>query len=109
MFFHRYRFEHPKTERSVTIRGRSYLWAGLFGAGYVWWIGYGSIHHALAVNIAVGVGVVSVALASSVLPTSEQFMVLIVLGPTALYFQAVMMVSIIRTGFRRAGWMTRPA
>ena len=61
MALREYRFEHPKTERSITIRRWSYLWAGLLGAIYVWWIGTGSILQALAINIAFAVGVNSVA------------------------------------------------
>jgi hypothetical protein len=109
LFFRGYRFEHPKTERSIIVGGPSFLWAGLFGVGYVWWIGYGSVLRALAVNLATIAAVVAVVLASSVLPPIYQLFVLLAVGPVAVVVQGSIMVSIIRTGFRRRGWMTRPA
>jgi hypothetical protein len=104
-----YRFEHPKTERSVTIRRWSYLWAGLLGAVYVWWIGTGSILQALAINIAFAVGVVAVGLGSSILPSLQQVFVLMILVPLAIYMQGTMMITLIREGFRKRGWMIRMA
>jgi hypothetical protein len=106
-----YRFEHPKTERSVTIRRSSYLWAGLLGAGYVWWIGTGSILQALAINIAFAfaIGVVAVTLGTSILSSLQQLLILLVLVPVAILAQGSMMISLIREGFRRRGWMIRLA
>jgi hypothetical protein len=104
-----FRFEHPKTERYITIRGTSYLWAGLFGAGYVWWIGYGSLWRAVAVNIGFAIGVVAMAGITTYGPAFQQFMVLTIGLPLVVYIQGIVIVSIIRTGFRRRGWMTRIA
>ena len=109
MALREYRFEHPKTERSVTIRRWSYLWAGLLGAVYVWWIGTGSILQALAINIAFAVGVVAIGLGSSILPSLQQVFVLMILVPLAIYLQGTMMITLIREGFRKRGWMIRMA
>jgi hypothetical protein len=104
-----YRFEHPKMERSITIGGWSYLWAGLLGAGYVWWVAYGSVLQALAVNLAFAVGVIAIALGTSVLPSLQQFLILLVVVPLAIFTQETLMVSIIREGFRKRGWLIRMA
>ena len=104
-----YRFEHPKTERSVTIRRWSYLWAGLLGAAYVCWIGTGSVLQALAINIAFAIGVVAVGLGSSVLSSLQQVFVLMILVPLAIFLQGSMMITLIREGFRKRGWMIRMA
>jgi hypothetical protein len=104
-----YRFEHPKTERSVTIRRWSYLWAGLLGAGYVWWIGTGSVLQALAINIAFAVGVIAIGLGTSILSSLQQFLIILVLVPLAILTQGSMMITLIREGFRRRGWLVRMA
>jgi hypothetical protein len=74
-----YRFEHPKTEQSITIGGWSHLWAGLLGALYVWWIGFGSVLQALAINIAFAIGVIAIVLGTSVLPSLQQLFVILVI------------------------------
>jgi hypothetical protein len=102
-----YRFEHPKTERSITIGGWSHLWAGLLGAIYVLWIGFGSVLQALAINIAFAVGVVAIALGTSILPSLQQFFVIMVLVPLAIFTQGSLMISLIRDGFRKRGWLVR--
>jgi hypothetical protein len=104
-----YRFEHPKTERSVTIRRWSYLWAGLLGAGYVWWVGAGSVLQALAVNIVFAIGVIAIGLGSSILSSLQQVFVLMILVPLAIFMQGSMMITLIREGFRKRGWMIRMA
>jgi hypothetical protein len=104
-----YRFEHPKTEQSIIVRRWSYLWAGLLGAIYVWWIGTGSVLQALAINIAFAIGVVAITLGSSVLPSLHQVFVLMVLAPLAIFMQGSMMITLIREGFRRRGWIIRIA
>ena len=109
MVLREYRIEHPKTERSVTIRRWSYLSAGLLGAVYVWWIGTGSILQALAINIAFAIGVIAITLGTSILPSLQQLLILMVLGPVAILTQGTMMISLIREGFRKRGWMIRLA
>jgi len=104
-----YRFEHPKTERTVLITGWSYLWAGFLGAIYVWWIGSGSVLQALALNIVFAVGVVGITLGSSVLPSLYQLLVLLVVMPLAVLVQGSLMIALIRDGFRKRGWLVRMA
>ena len=104
-----YRFEHPKTERSITIGGWSYLWAGFLGAGYVWWIGYGSVLQAVAINIALAIGVIAIVLGTSVLPSLQQLFVIMVVCPLAVLLQGSLMISLIRDGFRKRGWLIRVA
>ena len=105
VFFRGYRFEHPKTENSVTVRGWSYVWAGLLGAGYVAWIGQGNVWKALAINIAYGVFAVgTIFLASVMLPALTAFFVILVLVPSVVIAQGVAMIRIIHAGFRRRGW-----
>jgi hypothetical protein len=104
-----YRFEHPKTERSIIIGGWSYLWAGLLGAVYVWWIGFGSVLQALAVNIAFAIGVIAIVLGTSVLASVQQFLVILVVVPLAIFTQGSLMITLIRDGFRKRGWLVRVA
>jgi hypothetical protein len=104
-----YRFEHPKTERSITLRGWSYLWAGLLGFVYVWRIGYGSVLQALAINIAFAIGVIAIVLGTSVLPAVQQLLVILVVIPLAIFIQGTTMISLIREGFRKRGWLVRMA
>jgi len=107
VFLRPYRFEHRNTDRSISIQGWSYLWAGLLGAGYVWWIGFGSVLQAAAVNLAFAFGVVAIALGTSVLPSFQQLAVIVVVVPLAIFIQGKTMVSIMRDGFRRRGWLIR--
>ena len=102
-----FRFEHPKTERSVVIRPLSYVWAGLFGAGYVAWIGHGSIVQAIAINAGFAVGVVLLLGVTSYVAPIQQFLFLVFSLPVAVLVQGAFMVSLVRTGFRRRGWMIR--
>ena len=109
MALREYRFEHPKTERSITIGGWSYLWGGLLGAVYVWWIGFASVLQALAINIAFAISVTAIALGTSVLPSLQQLFVIMVMVPLAIFTQGSLMISLIRHGFRKRGWLIRVA
>jgi hypothetical protein len=104
-----YRFEHPKTEQSIILRRASYLWAGLFGAGYVAWIGYGSIARALVINIAFAIAILALfaVTSSQYVPLKMQFIALMIAAPLVIFIQGQLMISIVRTGFRRRGWLTR--
>ncbi|MFI4998672.1 MAG: hypothetical protein ACHQK9_02230 [Reyranellales bacterium] len=107
-FFKTYRFEHPKTEQSILVGGWSYVWAGLFGAFWVLSMGFGKYFlRALATNIGfLLVLVVFVGVTSYVKPLYQLF-ALVLAMPTFFVAQGVSMVSIVRTAFRRRGWMTR--
>jgi hypothetical protein len=103
------RFEHPKTEQAITLRRKAYLWAGLFGAGYVAWIGYGNVPKALAINIGFGIGVLGLTFVTSTryVTPLNQFLILVIALPLVVAIQGQIMISIVRTAFRRRGWMTR--
>ncbi|MBV8393730.1 MAG: hypothetical protein JOY81_11165 [Alphaproteobacteria bacterium] len=104
-----FRFEHPKTEQSITLRRTSYLWAGLFGAGYVAWVGYGNVARAAIINLGFAIGslaLIGVTSSKYVVPKT-QLVVLLIAAPLVIWIQGELMVSIIRTGFRRRGWLTR--
>jgi hypothetical protein len=105
-----YRFEHPKTEVTVEVGGWGYLWAGLFGAFYVWRKGCGpQFLKALLFNIGylvLYVGMVGVTSMPQVPPLIQA--VAIVAGvPVILLLQANLMVRIIRDAYRRRGWLVR--
>jgi hypothetical protein len=105
-----YRFEHPRTEVSVEVGGWSYLWAGLFGAFYVWRKGCGAqFLKAFAFNIAYALAFIGVWGATSIpqVPVRMQALVLLALVPTLVLVQANTMIRIIRDAYRRRGWMVR--
>jgi hypothetical protein len=104
-----YRFEHPRTEQSVTLRRVSYLWAGLFGAGYVAWRGYGNVIRAATINAGFAIGVLALfgVTSSRYVTPVAQFLVLAIALPLVVWVQGELMITIVRTGFRRRGWLTR--
>jgi hypothetical protein len=106
-----YRFEHPRTEAAVEVGGWSYLWAGLFGAFYVWNKGFRHLFlKALAINIGYSLVFVAVWIATSVpqVPIKIQALVLLALVPILILVQGNTMIRMVRDGFRRRGWMIRP-
>lgn len=105
VFFRGYRFEHPKTEQSVSVKGWSYLWAGLFGVGYVMYVGYGSVWKAAAINIVLGAVFIGALGVTSFVPPKMQLVAMIGLVPVLIWIQGAAMVDLIRMGFRRRGWM----
>lgn len=105
MLFRGYRFEHPKTEKSVSVTGWSFLWAGLFGVGYVMYIGYGNVWRAAAINAALGAFYIAALGITSFIPPKMQLIAVIGLVPVLIFIQGRAMVDIIRMGFRRRGWM----
>jgi hypothetical protein len=75
----------------------------------VWWVGYGSVLQALAINIAFAIGLIAIVLGTSVLPSIQQLLVILVIVPLAVFSQASLMISLIRDGFRKRGWLVRVA
>jgi hypothetical protein len=107
-----YRFEHPRTEVSVEVRSLSYLWAGLFGALYVWRKGCGQqFWKAFAFNILYAVVFIGAWGATSIpqVPVRMQALFLLALVPTLILIQANTMIRIIKDAYRRRGWMIRLA
>ncbi len=107
MFLHRYHFEHPNTERSVTLGRWSYFWAGILGVLFVWWSGAGSLLRALAVNIAFAVIAFLMLSVTSFLPSPLPSLLMVLMVPAIVFVQGLVMVSIVRTGYRRRGWLVR--
>lgn len=105
-----YRFEHPRTELSVEVTGWGYLWAGLFGAFYVWSKGCRpQFWKALAYNIGYAVVFIAAWGATSIpqVPVRMQALFLLALVPTLILIQANTMIGIIKEAYRRRGWMVR--
>lgn len=107
--FRSYRFEHPKTERSVAVYAHSYIWAGLLGAAYVRWIGYGSVLQAVVINLVFAVGTILFVGVTSYVSPLQQFLALAIGLPAIVVIQGTLMVSLVKNGFRRRGWMIRTA
>jgi hypothetical protein len=107
--FRGYRFEHPRKEIVVEVGGWSYLWAGLFGAFYVWRMGFGRLFlKAIAVNLAYMLIFVGVWAATSyVVPLRIQAAILLAMIPTLIIAQGVAMLRMIRDAYRHRGWMVR--
>ena len=107
-FFKTFRFEHPKTEQSVIVGRWSYVWAGLFGAFYLLHHGFSSYFlRAFAVNIGCLVALIGLTAAPLFLRPLYAIFVMVVFVPTVFVINSVNMVSLIRTAYRRRGWMTR--
>lgn len=90
--------------------GWGYLWAGLFGAFYVWAKGCRpQFWKALALNFGYGllyIGVVGVTSMPQVPPLFQA--VTIVAGvPIVILIQANTMIRIIKEAYRRRGWLVR--
>jgi hypothetical protein len=87
------------------------LWAGLFGAFYVWHKGFRPLFlRAFAFNIGYGLIFIAVWFATSIpqVPIKFQALILLAMVPTLILVQANTMIRMIRDGYRRRGWMIRP-
>jgi hypothetical protein len=107
--FRGYRFEHPRNETVVEVGGWSYLWAGLFGAFYVWRHGFGRLFlRAFAINLGYLFFFVGVWAATSyVVPLRIQAAILLAMIPTLTIAQGATMLRMIRDAYRHRGWMVR--
>lgn len=108
--FRGYRFEHPRNEVSVEVGRWSYLWAGLFGAFYVWRMGFGKLFlRALVINLIFAVVFVGMFFGSlQVIRSALQWYGLQIIGiPALILVQGTMMLKLIRDGYRRRGWLVR--
>jgi hypothetical protein len=107
--FRGYRFEHPRHETVVEVGGWSYLWAGLFGAFYVWRLGFGRLFpKAFAINLCYLLFFVGVwAVTSYVVPIQIQAVILLAMIPTLTIAQGATMLRMIRDAYRHRGWMVR--
>ena len=90
------------------LEGWSYLWAGLFGAFYVRWIGLSTrFISALAITICFVFIGVAVVIGTSYLPWLLEVAILLIVLPGLVFGQSLIMTSIIRKAFRRRGWLVR--
>jgi hypothetical protein len=105
-----YRFEHPRTEASVAVGGWSYLWAGLFGAFYVWRMGFRQYFlKAFAINLSfLVVFIVAWGITTYAVPLFVQGLILCALVPLLIIFQGALMLKMVREGYYRLGWNTQP-
>jgi hypothetical protein len=86
------------------------LWAGVFGAFYVWHKGCGPMFlKAFAFNIGYAVVFLGVWSATSIpqVPIKIQALILLAMVPTLILVQANTMIRIIKDTYRRRGWMVR--
>ncbi len=111
--FRGYRFEHPRSEISISVGGWSYLWAGLFGFLYVWRLWRGGfgwlVLRAFAVNLGYLIFYVGVWAATSwVVPLRIQALILLALIPILILSQGSTMLRMLRDAYRHRGWLIRP-
>ena len=106
--FRGYRFEHPRNETVVEVGGWSHLWAGLFGAFYLWRMGFGRLFlRAFAINLGYLLFFVGVwAVTSYVVPIRIQAVILLAMIPTLIIAQGATML---RDAYRHRGWLVRQA
>lgn len=105
-----YRFEHPRTEATVDVGRWAFLWAGLFGAFYVWYKGFPQLFlKALSFNALYALIFVGTWFATSLpqVPIRYQALILLAMIPTLILVQGNQMIQLIREGYRRKGWMVR--
>ena len=108
--FRGYRFEHPRNETVVEVGGWSYLWAGLFGAFYLWRKGFGKLFpKAFAINLLYGLFFVGLFFGSlSVIRSAFQWYGLQLVGiPIIILAQGATMLRMLRDAYRHRGWMVR--
>lgn len=108
--FRGYRFEHPRNETTIECGGWAYLWAGLFGAFYVWRMGFGKLFpKAFAINVLFAVIFLAMFFGGlSVVRSALQWYALQIIGiPLLIVIQGTMMLRMIRDGYRRRGWLVR--
>jgi hypothetical protein len=108
--FRGYRFEHPRNETVVHVGGWSYLWAGLFGAFYVWRMGFGRLFlRAFAINLLYGLFFAGFFFGTLTFIGSafQWYGLQLVVIPIFILAQGATMLRMIRDAFRRRGWMIR--
>jgi len=107
--FRGYRFEHPRNETVVEVGGWSYLWAGLFGAFYVWRHDFRRLFlRAFAINLCHLLFFIGVWAATSwVVPLRIQAAILLAMVPALIISQGAAMLRVIRDGYRHRGWLVR--
>jgi hypothetical protein len=86
------------------------LWAGLFGAFYVWHMGFGRLFlRAFAINLLFAMIFLAMFFGSlTVIRPALQWYGLQIIGiPLLIMIQGTQMLRMIRDGYRRRGWLVR--
>ncbi len=85
------------------------MWAGLFGAFYLWRKGFGRLFvRAFALNIAYLLFFVGVwAVTSYVVSLRLQAVILLAMIPTLTIAQGAAMLRMLRDAYRHRGWLVR--
>jgi hypothetical protein len=105
--FTTYHFDHREIDAVRVLDGWSYLWAALFGPGFVLirgFIGLALLMCAISMAIvtgAVGAMIVCVATLDSI---STNIAAALVVVTCAVMAQAVIAVGLVRIGYLRDGW-----
>jgi hypothetical protein len=107
--FRGYRFEHPRNETVIEVGGWSYLWAGLFGAFYLWRKGFRRLFlRAFATNLGYLLFFIGVwAVTSYVVSLRIQAAILLVTIPVLTISQGATMLRMLRDAYRHRGWLVR--
>lgn len=108
--FRGYRFEHPRNETVIEVGGWSYLWAGLFGAFYVWRLGFGRLFlKAFAINLLYGLFFIGFFFGSLTFIRNglHWYGLQLVAIPIVILSQGTTMLRMIRDAYRHRGWMIR--
>jgi len=111
--FRGYRFEHPRNETVVEVGGWSYLWAGLFGAFYVWYVWRHGVSRvvlkAFAINLLYGVCFIGFFFGSLTFIRNglQWYGLQVVAIPVVILSQGSTMLRMIRDAYRHRGWMIR--
>jgi hypothetical protein len=105
-----YQFEHPRNEIVVEVGGWSYVWAGLFGAFYVWHMGFRKqFWRALAINLLFAVAFAGFFFGSltAIRSALQWYGLQVVAIPAFIVLQGMTMLKMVRDGYRRRGWLVR--
>jgi hypothetical protein len=105
--FRSYCFEHPKTEELQRVTPWSYVLAGFLGPIYVLFRRCDGVLPALAIAVALSLGLVALSGVTSYLPTRTQFLAILVAVPAGLMVQSVMVIGLVKRSYRRRGWLIR--
>ncbi len=108
MPFRPYRFEHPTTEAMEAISRSSYVAAAFFGPLYILYRRSTGFWSALGAMIVLTLGIVAVSgVTSFFLPPKTQLIAILGSIPTALVIQAHFVINLVKTCYRRRGWLVR--
>lgn len=106
--FQRHCYEHPRDEtHRITVGAGGYVAAGLTGSLYVLWkAGKAGFVASFVPHVLITLALIATTgFTSVVLPSAQQFIILIVAVPGVLIFQSIYMVGIINRTYLDRGWI----